>query len=344
MTAFDPSSDPSHSTPRGGEDPLDFLDVDALLDDEERLLRDTVRQFVADRVLPDIAEWFEHATFPRELGQGDGQARPARHAPQGLRLRRHQRRRLRPGLPRARGGRQRHPQLRLGAGLARDVPDLEVRLRGAEAGVAAPHGRRRGHRLLRPHRARLAAATPARCAPAPGATATTGCSTAPRCGSPTAAWPTWPSSGPGPRPTATGRARSTASSSPPTRPGFVANDITQKMSLRASVTSELVLDRRAHPRVAATSRGRSTCGVRCRASTRPATASSGAPPARPAPATRRRCAYAVDARAVRQADRLVPAHPAQARRDDGARSTRRSWWRCTSVGCKDAGQAHRRRR
>ena len=68
MTAFDPASDPSHATPRGGEDPLDFLDLDALLDDEERLLRDTVRSFVADRVLPDIAEWFEHATIPRELG------------------------------------------------------------------------------------------------------------------------------------------------------------------------------------------------------------------------------------------------------------------------------------
>ena len=68
MTAFDPSSDPSHSTPRGGEDPLDFLDIDALLDDEERMLRDTVRSFVADRILPDIAEWFEHATIPRELG------------------------------------------------------------------------------------------------------------------------------------------------------------------------------------------------------------------------------------------------------------------------------------
>jgi glutaryl-CoA dehydrogenase len=68
MTAFDPASDPSHSTPRGGDDPLDFLDVDALLDDEERMLRDTVRSFVADRILPDIAEWFEHATIPRELG------------------------------------------------------------------------------------------------------------------------------------------------------------------------------------------------------------------------------------------------------------------------------------
>src|ERR671931_217046 len=48
-------------------DPSDFLALDALLSDEERVLRDTVRQFVQDRVLPDIAEWFERGEFPREL-------------------------------------------------------------------------------------------------------------------------------------------------------------------------------------------------------------------------------------------------------------------------------------
>jgi len=53
-------------------DPKDFLDVDALLNDEERLLRDTVREFVADRVLPGIAEWFEAATFPKELAKEMG--------------------------------------------------------------------------------------------------------------------------------------------------------------------------------------------------------------------------------------------------------------------------------
>jgi len=51
----------------GKVDPLDFLQIDALLSDEERLLRDTVRRFVADRVLPDIGEWFEAGTFPKEL-------------------------------------------------------------------------------------------------------------------------------------------------------------------------------------------------------------------------------------------------------------------------------------
>jgi glutaryl-CoA dehydrogenase len=48
-------------------DPLDYLDVDALLDDEERAIRDTVRQFVRDRVLADVGDWFEKGILPREI-------------------------------------------------------------------------------------------------------------------------------------------------------------------------------------------------------------------------------------------------------------------------------------
>ena len=51
------------STPNA-PDPRDFLGLGALLSDEEILLRDTVRQFVADRILPDVADWFEEGTFP----------------------------------------------------------------------------------------------------------------------------------------------------------------------------------------------------------------------------------------------------------------------------------------
>jgi len=58
--------------PFGAGDPHDFLDIDALLSDEERLVRDTVRQFVGDRVLPDVAEWFEEGTFPKELAREMG--------------------------------------------------------------------------------------------------------------------------------------------------------------------------------------------------------------------------------------------------------------------------------
>ena len=48
-------------------DPRDFLAIDALLDDEERAIRDTVRRFVRERILPDIGDWFERAVLPREL-------------------------------------------------------------------------------------------------------------------------------------------------------------------------------------------------------------------------------------------------------------------------------------
>ena len=47
--------------------PLDYLQLDALLSDEERAIRDTVRAFVKDRVLPHIADWFEEARLPREI-------------------------------------------------------------------------------------------------------------------------------------------------------------------------------------------------------------------------------------------------------------------------------------
>ncbi len=56
----------------GRIDPSDFLDVEALLSDEERLLRDTVRSFVADKILPDIADWFEEGIFPIELAKEMG--------------------------------------------------------------------------------------------------------------------------------------------------------------------------------------------------------------------------------------------------------------------------------
>ena len=49
--------------------PLDPLDLDGLLSDEDRLIAETVRRFAADRVLPHVEEWYEHGTFPaRELG------------------------------------------------------------------------------------------------------------------------------------------------------------------------------------------------------------------------------------------------------------------------------------
>ncbi len=50
-------------------DPRDFLAIDALLDDDEKAIRDTVRRFVRERVLPDVGTWFENGVLPRELTQ-----------------------------------------------------------------------------------------------------------------------------------------------------------------------------------------------------------------------------------------------------------------------------------
>ena len=113
-------------------------DLDSLLGDEERMIRDTVRRFVDERVLPgrrrvvrgghvparsssrSSASWACSACTSRAT------AAPA-PAPSayGLACRGARGRRLRPALARLR------------AGLAGHVPDLEVRHRGAEAGVAA---------------------------------------------------------------------------------------------------------------------------------------------------------------------------------------------------------------
>ena len=46
---------------------MDLLRFDDLLDDEQRLIQKTVRSFVQDKVKPHIADWFERGVSPREL-------------------------------------------------------------------------------------------------------------------------------------------------------------------------------------------------------------------------------------------------------------------------------------
>ncbi|MEW2090200.1 acyl-CoA dehydrogenase family protein [Streptomyces sp. NPDC006682] len=64
-------SEPSKAPPF---DPGDPLGIDDLLDPEDLAIRDTVRTWAADRVLPHIAEWYENGELPgirelaRELG------------------------------------------------------------------------------------------------------------------------------------------------------------------------------------------------------------------------------------------------------------------------------------
>lgn len=48
-------------------DPLDLLDISTVLTDEERDIQATVARFLDDRVRPNIGSWFGDGHFPREL-------------------------------------------------------------------------------------------------------------------------------------------------------------------------------------------------------------------------------------------------------------------------------------
>ncbi|MGK4596067.1 acyl-CoA dehydrogenase family protein [Amycolatopsis sp. w19] len=55
-------------------DPRDFLDLDAELSAEDRAMRDAVRSYAHDQLLPNIAEWYETGVLPAaELAKGFGQ-------------------------------------------------------------------------------------------------------------------------------------------------------------------------------------------------------------------------------------------------------------------------------
>ena len=52
--------------------PLELFDIDRLLDDDERDIAATVRKFVDTRLRPNIEGWFESATLPKELAKEFG--------------------------------------------------------------------------------------------------------------------------------------------------------------------------------------------------------------------------------------------------------------------------------
>ena len=54
---------PRSTSPAG----TDLLCIDDQLTEEERLVRDTARAFAQDRVLPHVADWYEAGTLPREI-------------------------------------------------------------------------------------------------------------------------------------------------------------------------------------------------------------------------------------------------------------------------------------
>ncbi|HET8559070.1 MAG TPA: acyl-CoA dehydrogenase family protein [Marmoricola sp.] len=54
--------------------PLELFGTEALVDEEARAIRDTVKRFVEDRILPEVADWYEAGRIParelaRELGK-----------------------------------------------------------------------------------------------------------------------------------------------------------------------------------------------------------------------------------------------------------------------------------
>jgi glutaryl-CoA dehydrogenase len=63
----------SQSSAKARIKPHDVLDIDSLLDDEERMLRDTVRRFTEERIMPGIEKWFEAGEFPREMATEFGE-------------------------------------------------------------------------------------------------------------------------------------------------------------------------------------------------------------------------------------------------------------------------------
>jgi glutaryl-CoA dehydrogenase len=52
--------------------PFELFDIDRLLDEDERDIAATVRRFVDTRLRPHIADWFESSTLPRELAREFG--------------------------------------------------------------------------------------------------------------------------------------------------------------------------------------------------------------------------------------------------------------------------------
>ena len=47
--------------------PVDFYEIDTLLTDEQKLIRDSIREFVNQEITPNIEEWYEKNHFPMDI-------------------------------------------------------------------------------------------------------------------------------------------------------------------------------------------------------------------------------------------------------------------------------------
>ena len=97
-------------------DPYDMLDIDHLLSDDERAVRDTAREWVRGRILPAVEDWYEAGEFPaRELAKELGEMGFLGMQLHGRGHAGAQRRRLRARRARAGSRRLRPALVRLGA-------------------------------------------------------------------------------------------------------------------------------------------------------------------------------------------------------------------------------------
>jgi hypothetical protein len=120
------SSTTPTTPPAPSENALDFLRLDAELSEDEQLVCDAVARMVDKRVLPIISECFESGRFPRELLPELAELGVFGSTLQGYGC---------AGLN------------AVSYGLI--CRDSHLRQRAAETAVAAAHGARGSHRLLR---------------------------------------------------------------------------------------------------------------------------------------------------------------------------------------------------
>ena len=134
----------------------DFFNIDSALSEDERAVRDSVRRFVDERVLPIIGECYVEGRFPKELIPGMaelgvlGANLPEEYGCAGLNNVAYGL--IMQELERGDSGSARFASVQ---GALVMYPIYAFGSEEQKKTVAAADGRRRGHRLLRPHRARL---------------------------------------------------------------------------------------------------------------------------------------------------------------------------------------------
>ena len=259
---------------------VDYYGVETLLSDEERMVRDAVRDWVEAEFLPLVIEHHRAGTFPMAVVPAARRARHLRRDPQGLRLRGPVERRVRADHAGARARGLGTPLLRLGAERARHVSHPPLRLGRAEGPVAA-----------RPSSSGAAIGCFGLTEPDHGSDPGGMATRAVRQGDDyvlngTKLWITNGSVAD----VAVVWAKDEAGEIggylvERGTPGFGALDIHGKFSMRASITSELVLPGLPHPAREPAARRQGAQARRWRASPRRGTGSRGAPSAPPRPAT-----------------------------------------------------------